>query len=77
MGVTEPELWSLADVAQYLGVKPDSARGQLSRWGIRAAGSRLDPQTARAVKLYPAQEVRDRHASRPGAGARTDLTGTG
>jgi hypothetical protein len=66
------ELWTIAEVADHLGVQPGSARGTLSRWGVRAVQRRID-EHGRAHSLYDPDEVRAAHASRPGRGARTDL----
>lgn len=65
-------LWTIAEVAAYLGVKPGSARGTLSRWGVRAVDHHVDGN-GRAHSLYNPDEVRAAHAARPGRGARTDL----
>lgn len=68
----EPELWSIAEVANHLGVAVPSARGQLSRWKVaavdyeRGAGGRPEAR-------YDAERVRAARAGRPGRGARTDL----
>ncbi|MYR45057.1 hypothetical protein [Streptomyces sp. SID5910] len=67
-----PDLWTIAEVAAHLGVKPGSARGTLSRWGVRAVDHRIDDH-GRAHSLYDPDEVRAAHADRPGRGTRTDL----
>lgn len=66
------ELWSIAEVADHLGVAVPSARGQLSRWGIPAAEYRRGP-SGRAEGWYDAEKVRAKHEARPGRGARTDI----
>ncbi|MCT2591161.1 hypothetical protein LHJ74_14800 [Streptomyces sp. N2-109] len=68
----DTELWSIAEAAEYLGIKPSSARGQLSRWGVR--GTHRVGTDGRARAYYPAAAVRAAHAARPGPGARTDRT---
>ncbi|PWG13876.1 hypothetical protein DF268_08365 [Streptomyces sp. V2] len=60
-------LWTIAEVAAHLGVKPDSARGNLSRWKVRARERRIDEQ-GRAYSLYDPDEVRKAYAARPGRG---------
>lgn len=70
--MTEPELWSAAEVADHLGIKPSSARGTLSRWGIAAVAYERGP-TGRAEARYAAEQVRRAAAERPGRGHRTDL----
>lgn len=65
------ELWSINEVAAYLGIKPASARGTLSRWGVRAVRHELGP-SGRPEGRFSAVEVRAAAASRPGRGARTD-----
>ncbi|WP_371793866.1 hypothetical protein OIE91_11410 [Streptomyces albidoflavus] len=67
-----PELWTIEQVAQELGITPSAARGQLSRWGIRRAGTGSSP-AGRITAQYNADEVRNAAARRPGRGARTDL----
>jgi hypothetical protein len=66
------ELWTIEEVAAHLGVKPSSARGALSRMGVRAHSFRPHPDSNRAQALYQAERVRAAHADRPGQGARTD-----
>lgn len=65
-------LWTIAEVAAHLGIQPSSARGTLSRWGVRAVERRIDDH-GRAHSLYDSDEVKAAHAARPGRGARTDL----
>ncbi|MEV7841865.1 hypothetical protein OH749_31385 (plasmid) [Streptomyces albidoflavus] len=67
-----PELWTIEQVAQALGITPSAARGQLSRWGIRRVGTGSSP-AGRITAQYNADEVRAAIARRPGRGARTDL----
>ncbi|MET8694667.1 hypothetical protein ABZV65_19240 [Streptomyces bauhiniae] len=66
-------LWTIAEVAAHLGIKPGSARGTLSRWKVRAVDRQIDGH-GRAHALYDPEEVREAAAARPGRGARTDLT---
>ena len=68
------ELWTIEDVAEYLGVKPSSARGVLSRMRVRAHSFRPHPGSNRAQALYDPEQVRAAQAARPGQGARTDRT---
>ncbi|MFF7837534.1 hypothetical protein ACFZC6_01670 [Streptomyces ossamyceticus] len=65
-------LWTIEQVADHLGVKPSSARGALSRMGVRAHSFRPHPDSNRAQALYDTEQVRAAHAGRPGQGARTD-----
>lgn len=65
------ELWTIDQVAAFLGVKPGSARGTLSRWGVRAARREIDSH-GRAHSLFSPTEVRAAHTTRPGQGSRTD-----
>lgn len=65
------ELWTIDQVAAFLGVKPGSARGTLSRWGVRAARRKIDSH-GRAHSLFSPAAVRTAYAARPGRGARTD-----
>ncbi|MFC8987869.1 hypothetical protein [Streptomyces sp. NPDC057115] len=68
-------LWTIAEVAAHLGVQPGSARGTLSRWGVRAVERRVDAH-GRVHSLYDPDEVKAARATRPGQGARTDLKNT-
>ncbi|WP_307795654.1 hypothetical protein [Actinacidiphila acididurans] len=71
--MTDHELWSAVEVAAYLGIQPGSARGTLSRWGVKAV--RHEPGTSGRVEArYDAAEVRAAAETRPGRGRRTDLT---
>jgi hypothetical protein len=65
------ELWSITEVAAHLGVKPASARGQLSRWGVRAVSYERGA-TDRPEARYSVEQVKDAAANRPGRGHRTD-----
>ncbi len=67
------EAWDVQQVADYLGIRPDSVRRQMSRWGIQRMGSGQS-QAGRMTALYNAAKVRTAHAARPGRGARTDRT---
>jgi hypothetical protein len=64
------DLWTLRQVADYLGVKEKSASGTLSRGGVRAVRFRPHPVSRRAQALYNPEEVRAAAAARPGQGAR-------
>jgi hypothetical protein len=66
------EVWSIRQTAEYLGVTADSARRQLSRWGIQRASTGTS-EAGRITALYPADDIRAAHEARPGRGARTDL----
>lgn len=70
--MTGPELWSVVQVAAYLGVQPGSARGTLSRWGVTAV-TYVRGDNGRAEARYDPVQVRQAAAARPGRGARTDL----
>lgn len=65
------ELWTIDQVAALLGIKPGSARGTLSRWGVKAVEHRQVPG-GRVQAYYDPDEVRAAAANRPGRGARTD-----
>lgn len=69
------ELWSAAQAAEFLRLKPGAARRQLSRWGVRAATYERGA-SGRPEARYDAHEVRGKAANRPGRGARTDLAKT-
>lgn len=69
------ERWTIAQVAEYLGIKPASARGQLSRWGITAATYEIG-DSGRPEARFDADQVQAAYAHRPGRGARTDLHAT-
>ncbi|MFI6854449.1 hypothetical protein [Streptomyces sp. NPDC050416] len=71
-----PDLWTIDDVAAYLGILPSSARGALSRMGVRAHSFRPHPQSHRAQALYDPEQIRAANAERPGQGARTDRRDT-
>ncbi|MDX2837963.1 hypothetical protein PV377_02915 [Streptomyces ipomoeae] len=66
------DLWTIEQVAAYLGVKPSSARGALSRMEVRAHSFRPHPTSRRAQALYDPEQVKTANAERPGKGARTD-----
>ncbi|MFJ6729336.1 hypothetical protein ACIQPQ_30990 [Streptomyces sp. NPDC091281] len=70
--MTERKLWTIAEVAAHLGVRPGSARGTLSRLGVKATERQIDDR-GRAYSLFDPDEVRAAQAARPGRGARTDL----
>lgn len=68
------ETWGIGQVAEYLGVQKGAARGQLSRWGVKAL--RYEPgESGRPEAQFDAQQVRDARDNRPGRGARSDLEG--
>ncbi|QZZ32602.1 hypothetical protein A7X85_09780 [Streptomyces sp. ST1015] len=67
-------MWTIGDVATYLGVQPGSARGTLSRLGVKAVERRID-ERGRAYALYDPEEVREAHAARPGRGNRLPRPG--
>jgi hypothetical protein len=67
------ELWTIEQVADFLKVKPSSARGALSRMGVRAFSFRSHPSSNRAQALYDVEQVKSAYAARPGRGTRTDL----
>lgn len=69
--MSEPELWSAAEVADHLGVAKSGVRRQMSRWSITATYER--GAGGRPEARYDAEAVRAAQASRPGRGARTDL----
>lgn len=69
---TTPELWSIRDVAAHLGVKESSARGTLSRRGVRAVRYEIGP-SGRPEARFDADQVRKDTARRPGRGHRSDL----
>lgn len=64
-----PELWTVLEVAAFLGIEPKSADKQLRRWGVVPV-SREPGRAGR--NLYRADLVQSLHAARPGQGARTD-----
>lgn len=68
------EPWTIDQVAKHLGVQPSSARGMLSRWGVKAAAY-LPVTSTRPQAIYDAAEVMEAQAERPGRGKRTDLQG--
>lgn len=68
-----PDLWTIDDVAAHLGIQPSSARGALSRMGVRAHSFRAHPESHRAQALYDPQQVKAANAARPGKGHRSDL----
>lgn len=72
MPSSTPELWTIEQAAEHLGVQPGSARGLLSRRGIRRATTGDHPVSGRIVALYSADQVRKVAANRR-PGRRTDL----
>ncbi|MFF9559322.1 hypothetical protein ACF1DY_26325 [Streptomyces albus] len=71
----QSDLWPISQVAKYLGYSGSSATGsarkQLHRWGITPAGR---APGRGGENLYPADQVKAAHASRPGRGYRSDLS---
>jgi len=69
----ERDVWTIDEVATFIGASSTgSARRTLSRWGVKAV--RYEPgKSGRPEARYDAGEVREKAASRPGRGARTDL----
>lgn len=68
--MTEYETMTTGEVQRLLGLGSlAAARVQLRRWGLTAAGRTLSGE-----KTWPAAAVRERAGSRPGRGARTDLS---
>ncbi|MEV5204391.1 hypothetical protein [Streptomyces sp. NPDC053720] len=59
------ELWPLSRVAEYLGITPGSARVQMRRWRLPAAGR---APGRGGESLYDADQVRALHAARRGRG---------
>lgn len=67
------DLWSIRDVAAYLGAtSTGSARRTLSRWGVTAIRHEPGP-SGRVEARYDPAKVQAAHAARPGRGTRTDL----
>lgn len=68
--LAQTRLWTIADVAEFLGASSTgSARKTLSRWGVTAVAR----QPGRAgASLYDPEQVRAARASAPGQGKRTD-----
>lgn len=71
------ELWTIDDVATYLRVKPGSARGTLSRWGVKAHDYQPHPDSKRPQARFDAAEVKQAEAARPrrARSARADEAG--
>ncbi|MFD9075979.1 hypothetical protein [Streptomyces lasiicapitis] len=65
-------LWTIDEVAEHLGVQKGSARGTLSRWGVRAA-EHVQLPGGRVQAFYDRGEVRSAAEARPGRGTPTDL----
>lgn len=62
------EVWTTEKVAAYCGIKPESVRKTMRRWGIEPVD--------RAIGLggayrYPADAVKAKKAAAPGKGNRT------
>jgi hypothetical protein len=74
LGLPVPRhLWTIDQVAQHLGTKVSSARGQLSRWTLAAYDYRRGGTSGRPQGRFDADLVRALADIRPGQGARTDL----
>ncbi|WP_338683983.1 hypothetical protein QD712_25950 [Streptomyces acidiscabies] len=61
------DLWTIGQVAEFLAVQPGSARGTMSRLGVKPVERRFD-ERGRAYSLYDPDEVREAHEARPGRG---------
>lgn len=70
-----PELWTIDQVAAYLRVQPGSARGALSRWGVKAHDYQPHPDSGRPQARFDAAKVKQAEAERPrrARSARADL----
>ncbi|WP_097982837.1 hypothetical protein [Streptomyces sp. f150] len=68
---TTPELWTTEVCAEYLGIKPKSASGTLSRRGVKRFDTIRHPKSGRAVARFNADEVRALAGDRQ-PGRRTD-----
>ncbi|MEE4546429.1 hypothetical protein V2S66_31255 [Streptomyces sp. V4-01] len=66
------DLWSIRDVAAHLGVAVGSARGQLSRWKVKAVAYEVGP-SGRPEGRFDPVAVQEAAANRAGRGRRTDL----
>lgn len=70
--VEKREQWTIAQVAEELGYKTESAnagaRKKLSDWGVKAVAHRPNAESGRVQAYYSAQKVREAKASRPGKG---------
>lgn len=65
------ERWTTAQVAEWCNIRPGTYRDYVSEGRAPGPLRERDPETG--AKLYDAEAVKEWHASRPGAGARTDL----
>ncbi|WP_097964971.1 hypothetical protein [Streptomyces sp. or20] len=68
---TTPELWTIDVAAEYLGIQKGSARGLLSRRGVKRVDSIQHPDSGRDIARFRADEVRAVAADRR-PGRRTD-----
>lgn len=66
------ERWTTTQAAAHCGVKPSTYRDYVSSGYAPAPLDERDPATG--AKLHDAAAVIEWHASRPGAGTRTDLS---
>ncbi len=55
---TTPELWTIDVAAAHLGIQEGSARGLLSRRGVRRVDTIRHPESGRPLARYPADAVR-------------------
>lgn len=69
------ERWTTAQAAEWCNIRPSTYRDYVSEGRAPAPLPERDP--ASGAKLHDAAAVRAWHASRPGAGTRTDLGQTG
>lgn len=65
------ERWTTAQVAEWCNIRPSTYRDYVSEG--RAPGPLPERDAETGAKLYDAAAVKEWHANRPGAGARTDL----
>lgn len=65
------ERWTTAQVAEWCNIRPSTYRDYVSEGRAPGPLNERDPETG--AKLYDADAVKEWHANRPGAGARTDL----
>jgi hypothetical protein len=56
------ELWDKYQVAEYLGIQPNSARRIALRHGIKVVARRID-ERGRAYVLYRADDIRNHRSS--------------
>ncbi|MEU3220055.1 hypothetical protein [Streptomyces sp. NPDC006971] len=68
----DDELWTIEQAAEHLGIQPGSARGFLSRRGVRRITTGDHPVSGRIVSLFSADAIRALATDRR-PGRRTDL----